>query len=422
MCKLGDYFQDTTVYISVDVYERYLFFKRFAATALDLTKKIVMLTSRQSIYRKARKDGFACHLIKVNDSHSNEGWMDHSVAKSWNVLNGTLSPQTALKTFSSSFHFFDRLISLDQGASLLVLWNGNAVVEKALSSVADNNGIPKVFLEIGNITGKIFADPYGVNAQAKIATILDDLDTLECNFSAFEKWCKTYLKDKLKAHNVPQANIIRNANKFWFIDRFSDLFLDSVWVDETSFIDKVKNVVQRKSSLLAGYKCDRLENLPKHYIFQPLQVTSDTNILINSDVDNQQVLSKAMERAKAKGWSLVLKVHPAETDAEFVRTVFSLRDGKNVFVCNDNTFQLIYGAEEVYNINSTVGIEAMLACKPVRICGRTFYNNFDRVRLAKYIQHYLVDCDYFLEKTVSKEAVYKILSRAEVREARRASE
>ena len=55
---------------------------------------------------------------------------------------------------------------------------------------------------------------------------------------------------------------------------------------------------------------------------------------------------------------------------------------------------IIEKADLVITINSTVGLESLIWGKETIFLGKSMYAKFNRIRLAKYLNNYLVEFDY----------------------------
>lgn len=124
-----------------------------------------------------------------------------------------------------------------------------------------------------------------------------------------------------------------------------------------------------------------------------MQVSTDTQIILNSDVDNVDVLNHLIEKEILP---IVTKPHPAESDFDYIYKIKTANQGR-LFISQKNTYELIKNAKRVYTINSTVGMESLLFDKNVVFMGRSVYSNMGTAELKKYIHNYLVDIDFFDE-------------------------
>lgn len=118
--------------------------------------------------------------------------------------------------------------------------------------------------------------------------------------------------------------------------------------------------------------------LPERYLFVPLQVATDTQILIHSDFDSVQSFIEFVESAfynlpesMRNGCQLVFKKHPMEEG--IVEYDFHSQS----IISTADTGILVDKSLGVITINSTVGFEALCAKKPLIILGRAFYKISD---------------------------------------------
>jgi capsular polysaccharide export protein len=142
-------------------------------------------------------------------------------------------------------------------------------------------------------------------------------------------------------------------------------------------------------------------NDSRDYRLFPLQVTNDTQLLLNSDMNNLDSIRVAVDECASAKTPLVIKIHPAETDVDALRVIDKLlweaRGKCEIYVSHEPTEALIRGASLVYTINSSVGLEALILGKPIRVFGRALYTSFvgNPCRMYAYLQSYLIPIDYF---------------------------
>tara|TARA_Y100001934_G_scaffold167448_1_gene199023 strand:- start:288 stop:1568 length:1281 start_codon:yes stop_codon:yes gene_type:complete len=116
------------------------------------------------------------------------------------------------------------------------------------------------------------------------------------------------------------------------------------------------------------------EKLPDSYVYFPLQVSGDSQILVHSDFSSMQEAIACVERefyaANLDDVKLVINLHPMEPDSSYVfdpRTVISKAP----------THTLINECKSVITINSTVGVEALRQGKLVYLLGRAYFADSD---------------------------------------------
>ena len=133
-----------------------------------------------------------------------------------------------------------------------------------------------------------------------------------------------------------------------------------------SFVKYINLFIKQKFSKKSTQNIE----LPKEYIFIPLQVNTDTQILIHSEFKNMQEFITKVEKdfyGIESNLQLVFKIHPMEkgiVDYDF--------DNRSIVVEN-NTNELVEKCEFLITINSTVGFEAMQEYKKVIVLGNAFF-------------------------------------------------
>jgi capsular polysaccharide export protein len=120
--------------------------------------------------------------------------------------------------------------------------------------------------------------------------------------------------------------------------------------------------------------------LPERFVFLPLQVHDDSQILLYSPQfrDMPSVVRfciagvEALNRRRGTRLKLVVKGHPSDHGRIDYSRVFR-EFPEAVFTKSASTQDLIRKCAAVITVNSTVGIEAMLQLKPVVTLGEAFY-------------------------------------------------
>lgn len=110
------------------------------------------------------------------------------------------------------------------------------------------------------------------------------------------------------------------------------------------------------------------------YIFWPLQVNSDTQIILNSRYESMyDALEKVLPHLLKTGFKVVLKEHPMEVEpVDYSKFI----DNQKVFLVKKYDLEkLIDNSEFVVNINSSVGLQSVDRGKKILILGKSFYSN-----------------------------------------------
>lgn len=132
--------------------------------------------------------------------------------------------------------------------------------------------------------------------------------------------------------------------------------------------------------LKGGATASETITLPEQFVFLPLQVHDDSQILLYSPQfrDMPSVVRfciagvEAANRQRGTRLKLVVKEHPSDHGRIDYSQAFR-EFPEAVFTKSASTQDLIRKCAAVITVNSTVGIEAMLQLKPVVTLGEAFY-------------------------------------------------
>lgn len=275
----------------------------------------------------------------------------------------------------------------------IFLWNGCKVGDLACTDFARFYDIQLYYFEVANIPGKLFVDTQGTNKNSSIYTHPEQLDFFdEENIHKYLKWKEEYLKTKFGNYVLPQS---KYANK---LKRLISPILNiivikmGIGIPNNVYFKNFKRIffsnIKIKFSSNIDYKTEK-------YVFVPLQVSDDTQVMINSDIGLKELIDYSYKYAKENSMKLVIKPHPAEQDNSILNYIYSINDTDTIVITNENTMKLINYSNYVITINSTVGLEALILKKEVRFLGGSFYSKFNEIRLVNYIISYLKNVDYF---------------------------
>lgn len=115
-------------------------------------------------------------------------------------------------------------------------------------------------------------------------------------------------------------------------------------------------------------------NLDKDYIFFPMQIEGDSNIIINSPKYKrmEQVVSDLIDVAEKLNVYIICRPHPENNIAE----VFgNIKESKNLIIDNSiHIHDMLKSSIANVVINSTVGLESILLGKPTIALGHSVYS------------------------------------------------
>ncbi|MBD3824245.1 MAG: hypothetical protein IE916_07025 [Epsilonproteobacteria bacterium] len=376
------------ILIYIDNLERLAFYERIMHTLQD-EKEFVVLTNRLSVairlFRKVK-----CYLL-TNRAYSH--------AKPITNLKETLSVACGYHTLERAQNIHNSLIKkmqeilIQERLERIFIFNGTTTIGKSLGDFCKKKGIKTTFIEISNLPNRLFIDPEGTNARSYLYRHPEILDAKSVSDEEFEAWRAEYLAKKTLP---PQAKNKTTIRYLMVLDYIGFCF-GLVREDYRSVWRVIGNKLKNKRAQTFSHA-----NLDEEYIFFPLQVSNDSQIILNSDIDNIEAIE--LIKREYSHARIYIKPHPAEENAEFIKEVQKLCD-ERTFIVGNPTQELVSHAKLVVTINSTVGLEAMITGKEVRILGRAIYGAFNRERLKSYICRYLVRIDYFGGEVAKKEAM-----------------
>lgn len=401
------------ILVFINERNHYNFFKKLSLPLKELGYEINFITDILSIYFEIKNE-FKIFLVKKNIK--NERAFD--LSNSTTLKMGLLDSNKAEISYLSTFNTLEKL-NKDLNFKMFFMWNGNLCQERAMKDFADQYNIETLIFELGNITERIFIDKKGSNAQSYLYEHPEILEKLNVEEEVFENWKNIYLADKLKSHSVPQAPkkakhpLIQKIKNNWInlIDNFGIYFYNIAQGANFLISDRIKRkFTAKKNPIKINY--DSVDFKNENYLLFPLQVCKDSQLLINSEVDNIEAINIVHKMSKDLGLKLFIKPHPAEWNEGFIKEIYSLKEKFNFYFVNYNTFELIKFSKKVVTINSTVGLEAKILDKDVEFLGKSFYKYLDGKFLRNYILGYLTDADYFGDKPISIESAKKMIERA----------
>ena len=287
----------------------------------------------------------------------------------------------------------------------IFLWNGCKVGDLACTDFARFYDIQLYYFEVANIPGKLFVDQQGTNKKSSIFTNPEQLDFFDKkNMHKYFQWKKEYLKTKFGNYVLPQS---KYANK---LKRLISPILNiivirlGIGIPNNVYYRNFKRIfssnIKVKFSSNIDYKCE-------NYVFVPLQVSDNKQIIINSDIGLKELIDYSFDYAQKHHLKLVIKPHPAEKNNGILNYIKSI-NSEDIIVSNDNTMKLIENSEIVITINSTVGLEALIVDKPVKFLGDSFYSKFNKNRLINYVMSYLKKVDYFSNEKINVSEIFNL--------------
>lgn len=281
-------------------------------------------------------------------------------------------------------------------------------MSRAATQACEEANIKTLYIEISNLPGKIIADTKGMNSESEFYRNPDILKNHKEPTKNHQTWRDTYISNKLKNSSVPQAAFAKKIDfrfaydyTYWKLGKGIQLF-------------NIAYAIKSALNKLRLKKVKIKENSPPEtsYVFLPLQCNNDSQLIFHSDIGNLEAIKIAKKIANDTNHVLVIKPHPAESDAKFLKKLIKQQKAKEITISNVNTCQLIQGATLVITINSTVGLEAIIQEKAVEFLGKSIYKHLNSENISKFIHSYLLPIDYFSCKEVDPTATQEMIKRA----------
>lgn len=366
----------------------------------------VLITPLFSVHLKARSQRIPCHLIESGRPERHYEGLDVETTRE---SLQRLSPIADLQRFQASVLSTLEGLTSHKLPSAVAVFNGMDAGSRAMLSFAHHLGIPTLVLELGNIDSKLLADPAGFNAASILAKNPELLDSWQVSEEEFSAWLARFKTQRLVVNRLPQAKISRSLNPYYALDRLAARILG---IPQPLVVPVGKKIASK-------IQVHRIPSIPElrpasPYVFLPLQVTADMNLLAMSDLGNLAAVEIAARRARELVCDLVVKMHPAETDRAVVQEIERVCAERGHLLTSLNTTELILGATEIVTINSTAGLEALLYGKKVTTLGRCMYREFSASRARAYVLRYLIDFDPFGSAPMSLAAFDRMLERLEI--------
>lgn len=385
-----------SILIYVDNHERLHFFLKIAS-AIDY--QVIMMTNKLSVYQQIPKQ-YKKYLIRRVKNNLSSSPQPIDSLRTLSVVARYHTQEQAKQIYREVTGFLSDFY-LDNKFEYVFIWNGSTTFGWAIRDFCIKHSIKTTFFEIANFPSKLFIDKEGVNAQSYLYAHPEILDGLEVDEKEYKGWLKSYKSDKKRI--VKQAKNRSKIKYEMLLDYFGYWCMGIIREDFRNPLVVIKNKILNRIE----EQYERVD-LDEPYIFFPLQVSNDSQILLNSDYSNQDVIKVLISKYKHK--RVLLKVHPAEPSKVFINEILTLiKDHPNIKLVSNNTKELIQNAQRVVVINSTVGLEALLLQKDVEVYGRAIYKHFNEHRLKAYIQKYLINIDYFNDE-LERDEVNRLVS------------
>ncbi len=384
----------------------YSFYARFVKPLKSLDVNLVLVTTKPSLYLQGLMRGYDIYIIKYSSNTA----INNNIYSSKEINLGQWSIDSGTRLFNSLFEFCD-LQSKRGKISNIFIWSDYSIPAIALSEYAKLHNIKKLHFEQSNIPGKIFVDPIGTNYKAMIYNNPEILDKYEIIENEYLNWREEYLVYKKHEFNTPLGKKSKEIqNIFFIIDSIGSWLFGFPKIGEMNIAKKIAELYKKKNNKI---NYDDYNIKDGEYIFFPMQVATDSQVLFNTEVSLIGAINYALARSIELKLTLLIKPHPVETDQKVYLMLDEYRKRYGCKIVNIPTVNLIKYSKQIITINSTVGLESLIMEKEVIFLGKTIFTQFNKKRLMNYILRYLINVDYFTTKDLTINQINSILARNE---------
>lgn len=247
-----------------------------------------------------------------------------------------------------------------------VLWNGQDHVGKLITHFAAEQGIQVLYMENGYFSNTLQIDPKGVNSSASIAALsLDEI----LGLASRERVAPQPAVKVDEVGEIPRRLLLKS-----YFSRVLDRSYYSKYPEQRGSSWKEK---KRLEQFRAAVPAD-VFLVPDRFVFVPLQVHDDTQVLLNCKHFNAvepffDATYRAIRSEFGADFPIVVKEHPEDIGR------YSYDDFKSkypdVFWLRKFDVELLLDkASCVVVINSSVGLQAIRRHKPTVVFGESFYS------------------------------------------------
>ncbi|SDF71864.1 hypothetical protein [Sporolituus thermophilus] len=398
------------VLIIIESYNRWRFFSRMLSSFEKLGLNVCFFTVCPSVkYFVKNNDAKIFYLnkgLKIDikiDKYAYKNTLEFALQEL-----SSISAQSLIELFYANLEEIYKSYKFD----LILVYNGTTCLGTAAKLYGVRCNIKTLFFEISNLPNKMLVDSEGTNAFSKVFRDLSILNKFIVNDNDYIAWRNSFINAKLTSSNIPQTKFGKSKLKDYFYYMFDKLGYAFLVKEKRKYVSCYANKLF-KAVRPNKVEYDNITDLKTiRYVFYPMQVSHDSQLVLHSDVDNIEAIKYASGLAKDMNAVLLVKPHPAEMDKDYIERIWRLKNAYNFYFTNMNTFALIKNALTVVTINSTVGLEAKILGAEVHTLGRAIYSRFSQEDVKKYILGYLVNINYFSQEPITVEQIKEILKRA----------
>jgi capsule polysaccharide modification protein KpsS len=262
----------------------------------------------------------------------------------------------------------------------VLMWNGYALPQQLFIDEFRNSSSNIFYLENGYEFQTFTVDESGINAKSGFSVFMnqntfmpqreEDNHALSMNYNSTTKRLIEYLTNQISVFSLSVRGIRLR------------------YEHSNSIAQKVRQVLYKKiDSLRMSFRL-QLEN--KDFVFFPLQVVTDSQLLDNSTIRQDQAVwltaeaIKRINETRSTPLYLVIKEHPRQECRDYLdRLKRSLDSNHIIFLRDGDVSYLVEQCKAIVTINSSVGYSGLKCKKPVIAFGESIYVKTGLVKSVK---------------------------------------
>jgi hypothetical protein len=247
-----------------------------------------------------------------------------------------------------------------------LVWNGGELQAASVAAAARREGKPVVFLENGLLPRTVQVDPAGVNAASAAR------ERIATGWRRARRWIAP-------APGAP-VRVVEPSLAFRALATTAEWVEALLHPERARFSPRVRRRALRQVRRRARPVPGDAAALPARFVFVPLQVHDDTQVLHHGGWASSMAELLQAVRA-ASPLPVVVREHPMDVGRADLRALRA-RFPEFQWTRTRPLEECLRRTAAVVTINSTVGVEALALGRPVVVCGACVYGVPEAVHLA----------------------------------------
>ena len=334
------------------------------------------------------------------------------VEHSFSAASGRLSPEEAKAAAVAAYH---QLLPVAQSARYALIPSGRHAQQIGMTRFCRDHTIPTLFFGYGNIKGLTVVDPWGTDAES---AFFENPKAVMASLAG-EPASSDDVLERTKAAIKARPRPLQARSKYYPYYRDLVFVLDYLAQSLTGRISDRRP--SRAANAPPAYEVGgggaavrlydtRLDD-PSDYLFFPLQVSTDVQVMMNYHGGSlEAAIAEVDDLAFRTGRKVCFKRHPVEPTGDIVNRVARRAEWEEWTSSVPDSFDHF---QDYVVVNSTVGLQALIFGKGVTFLGKSLFKHLGKdVSVADYLGSYLMDFDFQEPATLSADTVKRMENRA----------